>query len=325
MKRIIYLSPYAADCITGGIKVMFRHVEMLCQLGFDACVYAPAGRPPWLATDAPLFSGRDLLSNPRHILVFPELLNGDLCKWALADIAASKVMLCQNQYYSFSEALQAKPLHELDFIKLVTVGQVARGFLDRVFAPAVFDVAPVWIDGALFHPRAKTPSIAVFPRKLPQVYDMLRRIFVAKYPQLRDTPWRLIHKLPERRAAEILGEATVFLSLCDRECCPLSALEAMSSGCAVAGFHGYGGLEYATAENGIWLPPDHLEETVDALASLLIADQEGDARIARYRENGFETARGFNKERTKVELARIYAPLCKPSVLQELDGWLQQI
>src|SRR5690348_13042089 len=123
MKRIVYLSPYASDNITGGIKVMHRHVEMLGELGFDACIFSPAGRPPWLDTSAPLFDGPDLLSNPRHILVFTELLNGKLGKWALARMAASKVMLCQNQYYAFSEAIAARPLHELGFVKLLTVGQ----------------------------------------------------------------------------------------------------------------------------------------------------------------------------------------------------------
>lgn len=325
MTRIVYLSPYASHCITGGIKVMFKHVEMLCELGFDACVYSPAGRPPWLDTNAPLFAGRDLLSNPDHILVFPELLNGDLCKWALAPIEASKIMLCQNQYYAFSDALKTKPLHELGFLKLLTVGQVARGFLDRVFAPATFVVAPVWIDETIFRPREKTPGIALFPRKLPQVYAALRQIFATKYPQLAGVPWRVIHGVPEEKAAEILGQSTVFLSLCDRECCPLSPLEAMASGCVVAGFHGYGGLEYANAENGVWLPPDHLEETVDALAALLIADANHEPRMAAYRARGFETACGFNKARTKSELERIFTPLCKPDVLQGLDAWLKMI
>lgn len=325
MKRIVYLSPFVSHNITGGIKVMFRHVEMLCEAGFDACVFSPEGRPSWLTTHAPLFEGGDLLSNPDHILVFPELLNGGIGKWALAETRASKVMLCQNQYFAFSDAVIAKPLHELGFARLLTVGQVARGFLERVFAPAKFDVAPVWIDETIFYPRTKTPGIALFPRKLPQAYDTLRKIFMMKYPRLKDTPWRLIHQMPEQRAAEILGESTVFLSLCDRECCPLSPLEAMSSGCAVAGFHGYGGLEYATRENGIWLAPDHLEETADALAMLLVADANQDPRVAAYREAGFQTARAFNKTRTKTELARIYGPLCKPDVLQDLDAWLSKL
>ena len=110
MKRIIYLSPFAADNIAGGIKVMFGHVAMLRDLGYDACVFSPAGRPVWFSTDEPLFSGPDLLTNPDHLLVFPELLNGKLGEWALAEMQASKILLCQNQYYAFSEALQARPL-----------------------------------------------------------------------------------------------------------------------------------------------------------------------------------------------------------------------
>jgi glycosyltransferase involved in cell wall biosynthesis len=328
MKRIIYLSPFAADNIAGGIKVMFGHVAMLRELGYDACVYSPAGRPVWFSTHEPLFSGPDLFSNPDHLLVFPELLNGKLGAWALAEMQASKILLCQNQYYTFSEALQARPLHELGFVQLLTVGQVARGFLERVFAPAAFEVVPTWIDDTIFRPREKAPAIALFPRKLPQSYEMIRRIFCAKYPQLKDTLWRPIHEVPEQRAAEILGEATVFLSLCDRECCPLSPLEAMASGCAVVGFHGYGGLEYATADNGLWLPPDHLEETADALASLLVADARQEPRMATLRAKGHETARQFTRARTMAELDRIFALLAKPAaapgtaVLRDIEEWL---
>jgi hypothetical protein len=331
MKRIIYLSPFAADNIAGGIKVMFGHVAMLRDLGYDACVFSPAGRPVWFSTDEPLFSGPDLLTNPDHLLVFPELLNGKLGEWALAEMQASKILLCQNQYYAFSEALQARPLHELGFVKLLTVGQVARGFLERVFAPAAFDVVPTWIDDTIFRPREKSPSIALFPRKLPQSFEAIRNIFCTKYPALKATPWRPIHDVPEQRAAEILGQSTLFLSLCDRECCPLSPLEAMASGCAVAGFHGYGGLEYATAENGLWLPPDHLEETADALAGFLLADACQAPRMAALRAKGHETARHFSRARTMAELDRIFGALAKSGVargtevLRDIDQWLETL
>jgi len=40
MPRIVYLS-WPADEITGGIKMAFRHVETLCQAGFEACLATP--------------------------------------------------------------------------------------------------------------------------------------------------------------------------------------------------------------------------------------------------------------------------------------------
>ncbi len=105
----------------------------------------------------------------------------------------------------------------------------------------------------------------------------------------------------------------------------------MASGCAVVGFHGYGGLEYATADNGLWLPPDHLEETADALASLLVADASQQPRMAALRAKGHETARRFNRARTMTELDRIFAPLAKPevargtAVLRDIEQWLETL
>lgn len=324
MTRIVYLSPFPTAEISGGVKVMFRHVEMLCAMGYDACVFSPAGRPNWLATEAPLYSGGDLFSNPDHILVFPECLNGALARLGRAPAAGRKVLLCQNQYGAFCEAVPAQTYRELGFDLCLTVGEVARGFLQRVFAPQTFEVVPVWIDETRFAARPKRPSVATFPRKMPTHHRLIRQIFRAKYPHLRSAPWIEIENRSEAETAAILGEASVFLSLCQFECAPLSPLEAMASGCLVAGYHGYGGLEYATAENGLWLAPDHLEETADALARLLEADMRGDAFALNLRANGAVTAAGFSRERTQAALDRNFRPLCATGRL-DLDVWLADL
>jgi glycosyltransferase involved in cell wall biosynthesis len=309
MSRIVYLSPFSRSEITGGVKVAFRHVEMLRDLGFDAYVHSPDGPPVWLATRAPLYAGPDPAADAGNVLVFPEVLNGPLAQLARAKTPARKVMLCQNQYYAFSEALAQQTFAELGFVRLLTVSEIARGFLERVFAPAVFDVVPVCIDAALFRPREKQRTIAVFPRKLPIHFGMIRRIFAAKYPALRDVPWSVIDVKTESQAAHLLGTATVLLALNDRESVGLTPLEAMASGCVVVGFHGYGGQEYASEANGIWLRPDFLEETADALAQAVLGVDAGEPRFTAIKAAGFATAARFNETETRAALARVFTPL----------------
>jgi glycosyltransferase involved in cell wall biosynthesis len=309
MPKIVYLSPFPRHEITGGIKVMFRHVEMLQKLGFDASIYSPDGHPNWMSSSAPLFVGTNPAADPDNAMVFPEVLTGVLGQAVRTPTPASKVLLCQNQYHIFNETVPAMSLAELSFAKLITVGELSKRFLERVLGPASFDVVPVWVDRELFFPRSKSLRIATFPKKLPIHYALIRRIFEAKYPRYRKVPWDLITAKSEDESAEILGRCAVLLSLCERECVPLTALEAMASGCIVVGFHGYGGQEYATDDNGIWLRPDHLEETADALADALAGVEADSVRSHGLRAAALATAQRFNRGETEAALRRTFGSL----------------
>ena len=87
-------------------------------------------------------------------------------------------------------------------------------------------------------------------------------------------------------------------------------LEAMASGCIVVGFHGSGGLEYATDANGIWLRPDHLEAAADALAQAVIGVEQDDKRFQDMRAAGLITAQRFNRTSTESALRRTFGELC---------------
>ena len=85
----------------------------------------------------------------------------------------------------------------------------------------------------------------------------------------------------------------------------------MASGAIVAGFDGYGGKEYARAENGFWFPPDHLEEVADALARIIVGLERKDPEILKMRDAGFATAAHYSKERTRSALGTFYGNFTK--------------
>ena len=62
-----------------------------------------------------------------------------------------------------------------------------------------------------------------------------------------------------------MGQSTVFLSSVPSGIAWPRTARSDGSGCIVVGYHGTGGLEYATPENGFWFSPEQLEELVDAL------------------------------------------------------------
>lgn len=311
MKSIVYVSPYRRTEVSGGIKVCFQHVEMLNALGFRAFVYSPDGYPTWFDTSVPLFDPQGRGFDKNHIAVFPETINQpsflDIVR--VADGAAMKILFCQNQYYGMNDALVDGSLERLGFNHMITVGHIAARMLRTVIRPASLDVVPPFIDQTRFQPRRKELRIATVPRKLRSVYQYLRRIFATKHPDLSNVVWDVVENASESAVAETFGRAAVFLSLCRLECCPLTPLEAMASGCSVVGFHGYGGLEYATPENGIWLPNDYLEETADALAQSVRDFVAGNARYESFVTQGAATAKRFNRDETMKALSRVYGSL----------------
>lgn len=311
MKTIVYISPFRKTQVSGGIKVCFQHVEMLNEMGIKAFVFSPDGYPTWFQTTAPLFDPQGRGFDLNHIAVFPEPVHqpGLLKIVQAADAAAKKILFCQNQYNALNNALLNGSFERLGFTHLMTVSNVAAKMLNNVFHPASLSVVQPYIDPERFQKRPKELRIAVVPRKMPSIFNYVQRIFAAKFPDLGGVVWDVVENASEEAVAESFGRAAVFLSLCNLESLGITPLEAMASGCAVVGFHGYGGMEYATPHNGIWLPSDHLEETADALAQVIRDFVLGNSRYQGLVANGALTAKRFNREQTMKALFQVYDTL----------------
>ena len=305
MPRIIFLAPFRKHEISGGIKTFHRHAELLSEIGFDAFVYQPDGAPSWLETKANLLTRLDATAG--DLLVFPESLNGPLVD--LLQVPARKVLFSQAHYYTLFNPIPPERYHALGFERIACQSLIAKGFLERVLKLSDIAVLPCFVDPALFQPREKQNQIAVIPKKLPREAAAIQKIFTLKYPRLASTGWEIIENRSERDTAEIFGRSMAVLSLPFLESFGLVPLEAMSCGAIVAGFTGYGGQEYATAQNGFWFAPDHLEEVADALAHIVIGIQQNDPEIMRMREASVATAAQYSKERARVALRDFYGPL----------------
>jgi glycosyltransferase involved in cell wall biosynthesis len=90
------------------------------------------------------------------------------------------------------------------------------------------------------------------PRKRRRDARFIRECFRELAPDLKRVRWIPIDGLHEEETAAVLRRSLAFVSLARLEGFGLPALEALASGCLVVGFHGGGGREYATTENGDW-------------------------------------------------------------------------
>jgi len=304
--RVVYLS-WPPEETTGGIKLVFRHVELLLSQGLNAAVATDGEsvRPTWFSTTAPVI-GLDELDPVSDILVFPE--NHEQWIRDFATWNCPKIVYCQNQFMVF-RGLAGRACYGVFGVRgILALGRAATEFCVNRFPELPTFSIPGLVDQGLFRfERDKKLQIAFAPRKrqleAAVIHDLLRSN--AKY---REVPWIPIDGLSESQVSSTLKQSAVYLSLQRLESLGLSALEAMSTGCTVAGFAGIGGREYATEANGFWADEDDCVACADQLVKALDLATSMSPRHADMLESGFYTAARYNKERLSNRLLKFWKP-----------------
>lgn len=321
MGRIIFLNCYPLDCISGGIKTTYRHALMLQREGFKVQVIQPGGAPPWLGREmvslvSPMVCSMITDLTAQDVLVFPETLREWYAEMIRASVRGKKVIFCQNPYYFFTYQPSRQNLEEWGVRRILAPGAYAGRMLQTVLGletpPAV--TSPV-VDGSVFRPRTKKLQIVVAHWKwrqqepLPDYAQVIFQMLILKYPQFADVSRVSLQEKSEDEVAVLLGESAVCLSLGRLESLGVMALEAMASECIVVGYHGGGGQDYATPQNGFWHSPEDMEGVVDSLATALSGFMTGNPAVMKKVEQGRLTARAYGPQRVSEQLRQAYGQL----------------
>ncbi len=237
---------------SGGIKVIYRYVEHLCALGYDARVWH--GTPgfaydSWGST-APVDTGPHLGFAAGDMLVMPETGGS---KWSSLSQGNPVVMLCQGMDFVFSNSdfLTDEPGSYPGWPQAkaaIAVSDAIDAFLRKACA-SDFPIhnVPVQVEG-WFEPAAKERRIALMPRRRRE--DLLGAVqLVRRSGQLGDWEIVLIDGMTQQQVADELARAAIFLFGAEREGVGLPGAEAMASGCYVVGFTGDGAKEYMRPEH----------------------------------------------------------------------------
>ncbi|OHB29764.1 MAG: hypothetical protein A2790_07625 [Phenylobacterium sp. RIFCSPHIGHO2_01_FULL_69_31] len=294
MTRIVYLTPYAGSK-SGGNKMIFRHVEGLCALGFDAVVRRPPHTPPptWFDHQAPTEDASVPLG-PDDILVLPE--DSPEAMRQAAALPNRKVIFCQNPYALASYGLAALPTElRPQYRNFMACGVGVAGLIARFFDYDLISIVPGFADERIFRPAPKEQLIACSPRHRKVEQAAIRYMFERLHPEAASWRWEVMETCTEAEVAAIMGRASVFLSLARMEALSLTTLEAMSCECLLAGFTGIGAREFATPVNGIWVDEDDCEAAAHALVrAVTLAEQDGGAQ-ALMRHAAAQTAAQWSR------------------------------
>ena len=239
----------------GGVRVAYRHVDILNNAGIPASVVHDIHnfRCTWFENSTKV-SWLPLEITDSDVIVVPEnwspLLN------TLAP-GVPKVSFNQNAFYTFQSHFPREHpyLTATDLVSSMTVSEANRAFLQYAFPKNTFQRIHLSIDPNLFHCPDQAPGrrIAYMTRKRPAESRMVLDILRSR-GALQGWETVVIDQLPESGVARALRSAALFLSFSWQEGCPLSPLEALASGCSVIGYSGFGGREYFETLGAVEVP-----------------------------------------------------------------------
>ena len=279
--RIFYFSKHFGYPL-GGVRIAHRHVALLRQNGFDARIllvddvrdsyFDDPGVLIEKLADYSEFRADDILVVPEPWPSFIRLAGAS---------AARSLVFCQNHFNLFFGLGDALSFADYGIDGVFCCSHVISEFLKETIGVNDAPVIRNAIDHTLFKSGSKRRQIAFMPRKMKHEALFLRGLFRARHPRYRELPWIAIERQTEQRVAEILSQSEIFLALGRNEGFGLPPIEAMASGCVIAGFVADGGRDYATETNGFWQTTEDNVGLVDGIAAALDQIDTDDGRRAR--------------------------------------------
>jgi hypothetical protein len=282
------------------MRTIYAHVDVLRRAGFDAYVLhgRPRELPNWFASDAPIRRlGDGVDFDRRDVVVIPEDLPSALEFFASTPLR--RMIFCQNHFYAAESLAQLHDWHRFGVERVICASETIRAFVAAECGYADSDIVPYAIDTTLFRARAKIRRIAYMPRKRPTDANVIRYLFRRRYPQYSDFEFAAIENKSENEVAEIVGPASIFLSLGRLEGFGLPPVEAMAADALVVGFDG-GCRDYASADNGIWCAG--IDECVDGLGRAAGWSSTNAPPWQSLIAGGRETVRRYSIERRDAAL-----------------------
>jgi glycosyltransferase involved in cell wall biosynthesis len=247
---VYFLTP-DYDIPSGGIRVIYRHVDLLNSAGIRALVlHQRRGfRCTWFEHETQVTDVAAIKVGRGDLLVVPELDVDLVCG---LPPGTRHVIFNQNSHLTWKRAAERVARHYTaspDLAAVVTVSDHSADMLRYAFEGLPIRRLHLGIDPALFHPGdgPRDRRIAYMPRRgsadAEQVLHLLRGRGVLD-------GWEvvLLDGLMHAEVAEQLRTTRMFLAFTYQEGFGLPAAEAMACGNYVVGCHGFGGREFFLPE-----------------------------------------------------------------------------
>jgi phenylacetate-coenzyme A ligase PaaK-like adenylate-forming protein/glycosyltransferase involved in cell wall biosynthesis len=246
--RIFYFCPDMKSK-SGGLRRLYRHVDILVQNGFPASIlHAQNGFELADQPDVPIA----YLENPGvlkkdDIVVIPEGFPRVMLQ--LKNQPIRRFVIALSWSYIFSTLPDGLDWRDFNIERVMVVCPVIGDMVSWSMGLPI-DMIDFAIDATLFYyrPEKKKPKIAYLKNKAPEVEAFRRLLGARNLDYISKFEWVALENLSQVQYAAQIRESSIFLNLSLAEGLLASCLEAMSAGCIVAGFNSVGGQDILIGE-----------------------------------------------------------------------------
>lgn len=232
---------------SGGIRVIYRHVDVLNSAGMDAFVlHQRRGfRCTWFENRSRIAYVGDITVLQGDTLVIPEVCVDILDRLSPG---IEYIIFNQNVHLTWKETARHIAKHYTQgsgLLGVIAVSQHNQEALSYAFEHVDVRRLHVGIDAGTFHvvdgPRAN--RIAYMPRRMPA--DAHKVLELLRGRGLLDS-WEVVplDRISQTEVAAQLQKTKIFLAFSHQEGLGLPPAEAMACGNYVVGYHGFGGREF---------------------------------------------------------------------------------
>lgn len=275
MNRILY------ECLdfqvpAGGIRRLYRHVEVLSAAGFQASIlhHTPGFKIEWFDSTAPvMYWDKGFVFDASDVLVIPEGHTNVMRD--TRGFPCRRVVIALNWARIFGSLRIGVDWRSFDIKHVIAGSLYEKKFISETMGLESTAIVS-GIDLDVFRPSPhKQCAIAFMPRKDTEYFHLIASIFRARCPQYIDVPFIPLENVSHDQVAKTLSTSGLFLANTFPEGLSRKTLEAMASGCLVVGFAGKGSLEcmdhlvncYLAADADALQAAEYLEAAVQSFKS----------------------------------------------------------
>jgi glycosyltransferase involved in cell wall biosynthesis len=238
---MIYYCCPDLEYLSSGVRLLYRHVEVLLSRGIDAAIlHDQVGFRYKDSSDVPVYWRKsDRVLDGSDIVVIPEGVASIMAEMQAR--AVRRVIIALNWHYIYNALEDAVDWRNYGVERAISNSPFIAEMVNWAMGIPC-DVFRWGINDKLYYTEpVKSRRIVYIERKKGCVRHLMRLLWSRNPKFVQQIEWVALDGLSESDYARAIRESAVFLTLSMFEGLPASSLEAMRSGTIVVGFNGVGG------------------------------------------------------------------------------------
>jgi glycosyltransferase involved in cell wall biosynthesis len=301
------------DRPSGGVMVMYRHVDLLNAAGITAFVLhqRPHFRCSWFENQTKVTDAVSIRIGPEDVVVVTEPDVDLLCR---DDRPIRHIILNQSGHLTWKRAadeVSQHYAHSKNLLGVVAVSQHVAEMLRFAFEGIRVHRVHNGIDPARFHPGdgIRQRVLSHMPRRGKSDFDQVMGLLRSR-GTLRDWQTLPVDGLRHDAVPDVLRTSRIFVSLSSHEGFGLPAAEAMACGNYVVGYHGHGGKEFFRSPWACCVETGDVLGVARAIEHAVLQDRVDPGWC---RQRGSEASKfilnAYSQDREREDVVHAYAEL----------------